>query len=151
MSELVTTRRSIPRRWPTRWPMTTSAWHALVQELGLLREQLRTLGGSVSNQPVHLPWVVARGRYETLSVVLDEAERVDASAGAVIGHRVTLREEDGSSVAYALVCPGSGDPDQGWVAADSPLGSALVHAEPGDRVEIRAPAGNRIATVLSVE
>jgi transcription elongation GreA/GreB family factor len=94
---------------------------------------------------------VARGRYETLSVVLDEAERVDASAGAVIGHRVTLLEEDGTSVAYVLVCPGSGDPDQGWVAADSPLGSALLHAEPGDRVEIRAAAGDRFATVLSVE
>lgn len=151
MSELVTIRRSIPGRWPTRWPMTTSAWHALVEELCLLREQLRTLDGSDSNQPVHLPCVVARGRYETLSVVLDEAERVEASAGAVIGRRVTLREEDGSSATYLLACPGSGDPDQGWVAADSPLGSALLHAEPGDRVEIRAPAGDRIATVLSVE
>lgn len=34
--------------------------------------------------------------------------------------------------------------------ADSPLGSAVLGCVPGDRVEVTAPAGRRVVTVLSV-
>lgn len=147
MSELAIRRRSGIRRWP----MTTSAWRALVDELGHLREQLHTLGGPTPTHEVHVPWTVARSRYDTLSLVLDEAEQVDASAGAVIGRRVTLLEDDGGSVTYLLVCPGEGDPARGWIAADSPLGGAVLGAVAGDLIHVIAPAGRRATTVLAVE
>jgi transcription elongation GreA/GreB family factor len=70
---------------------------------------------------------------------------------AVIGRRVTLLEEDGDSVTYGLVFPGDGDPIQGWISADSPLGAAVLGCAPGDRVEVDAPVGRRVVTVLSVE
>ena len=47
--------------------------------------------------------------------------------------------------------PGDGDPDRGWISADSPLGAAVLGCEPGDRVEVAAPAGRRVVTVLSIE
>jgi transcription elongation GreA/GreB family factor len=131
--------------------MTTSAWRSLVDELGQLRARLQTLGSPSPNHGDHLPWAVARSQYERLSAVLDKAERVDASPGAVIGRRVTLLEDDGLSNAYVLVCPGQGDPARGWVAADSPLGGAILGAVAGDVVDVLAPAGRRAATVLSVE
>jgi hypothetical protein len=134
----------------TRWPMTTPALRALAGDLAQLREQLRILGGPAPTADAHVAWVVARSRYETLSAVLDDAERADDSAGAVIGRRITLREEDGTSLEYELVCPGEGDPVQGWVAADSPLGRALLGALAGETIRIEAPGGSRVATVLAV-
>ena len=78
-------------------------------------------------------------------------EKVHEPDRAVIGRRVTLLEEEGDSVTYALVFPGDGDPVQGWISADSPLGAAVLGCTPGDTVEVMAPAGPRVVTVLSVE
>jgi transcription elongation GreA/GreB family factor len=86
-----------------------------------------------------------------LSAVCDAAERIHEPERAVIGRRVTVLEPEGESVTYALVFPGDGDPAQGWISADSPMGSAVLGCEPGDRVEVTAPAGRRVVTVLSVE
>jgi transcription elongation GreA/GreB family factor len=49
------------------------------------------------------------------------------------------------------VFPGGGDPAQGWISADSPLGSAILGCMPGDRVDVTAPAGPRVVTMVSVE
>jgi transcription elongation GreA/GreB family factor len=130
--------------------MTTPALRALAADLAQLREQLRLLGGPAQTADAHVAWVVARNRYETLAAVLDDAERADGAAGAVIGRRVTLREEDGTTVEYVLVCPGEGDPGQGWVAADSPLGRALLGAVAGQTIRIEAPGGSRKGTLLTV-
>ena len=67
-----------------------------------------------------------------LSAVLDAAEQIHEPDRAVIGRRVTLLEEEGESVIYTLVFPGDGDPAQGWISADSPLGSAVLGCRPGD-------------------
>jgi len=101
--------------------------------------------------PLGLPWLGAHFRLDALSAVFDSAERIHESQQAVIGRRVTVLEPEGESVTYALVFPGDGDPGQGWISADSPLGSAILGCEPGDRVEVTAPAGRRVVTVLSVE
>jgi transcription elongation GreA/GreB family factor len=88
---------------------------------------------------------------DVLSAVLDASEKVDEPDRAVIGRRVTLLEEEGHSVTYALVFPGDGDPVQGWIGADSPLGAAVMGCTPGDTAEVDAPVGRRVVTVLSVE
>ena len=86
-----------------------------------------------------------------VSAVLDAARTVEEPDRAVIGRRVTLREDDGGSVTYAIVFPGDGDPAQGWISADSPLGSAVLGQGVGDRVEVEAPAGRRSVTVLAID
>lgn len=136
-----------------RWPMTVAAWHSLVDEIARLRLDVAVLAGGAAARDgvVHLPVIRAANRLDGLSAVLEASEQVDAPDRAVIGRRVTLLEDDGSSVTYSLVFPGDGDPTQGWISADSPLGAAVMGASPGAQVAVLAPVGRRIVTVLSVE
>lgn len=135
-----------------RWPMTADAWLSLVDELGQLRVDIAMLAeGDPEGDFVRLPAYKAARRFDVLSAVLDSAHKVHEPERAVIGRRVTLLEEEGHSVTYNLVFPGDGDPAQGWISADSPLGAAVIGSLPGDRVEVTAPAGPRVVTVLSVE
>jgi GreA/GreB family transcription elongation factor len=136
-----------------RWPMTGEAWLTLIDELGQLRTDVAAQvdAGVQEDGIAHLPVFKAARRLDVLSAVLDAAEKVHEADRAVIGRRVTLLEEEGDSVTYALVFPGDGDPVQGWISADSPLGSAVMGCASGDRVEVMAPAGPRVITVLSVD
>ena len=147
MTELATRRPSREQRWP----MTEEAWLTLVAELGRLRVDVVSLAGDQAQGVMDLAVIKAARRLDALSAVFDSAERTNESRQAVIGRRVTVLEPEGEPVTYALVFPGDGDPGQGWISADSPLGSAVLGCEPGDRVEVRAPAGRRVVTVLSVE
>ena len=136
-----------------RWPMTREAWSALADELGELRADVAVLSGKPAPEDgiVHLPAFKAARRLELLSSVFHASEKVHDPDRAVIGRRVTLLEEDGDSTTYALVFPGDGDPGQGWISADSPLGTAVMGCGPGERVEVIAPAGRWLVTVLAVE
>jgi transcription elongation GreA/GreB family factor len=131
--------------------MTREAWLTLVDELGRLRADVSSLAGDLADGVVDLAVIKAARRLDVLSAVLDAAERIHESERAVIGRRVTVLEPEGESVSYRLVFPGDGDPAQGWISADSPLGSAILGCVPGDRVEVTAPAGRRLVTVLSVK
>lgn len=136
-----------------RWPMTGEAWSTLVDELGQLRVDLAALAGAGAPDDgvVDLPALKATRRLDVLSAVLDASERIHEPDQAIIRRRVTLLEEEGDSITYVLVFPGDGDPAQGWISADSPLGAALMGCTSGDTVEVMAPAGLRVVTVLSVE
>ena len=133
-----------------RWPMTPDAWLTLVDELGRLRTDLASLAEQADGV-VDLAVIKTARRLDVLSTVVDAAEQIHEPEPAVIGRRVTVLEADGEAVTYALVFPGDGDPAQGCISADSPLGSAILGCQPGDRVEVAAPAGRRVVTVLSVE
>jgi len=147
MTELAI-RRPSPQQ---RWPMTGEAWLTLVDEVGRLRTDLASPAGDQADGAVDLGAFKAARRLEVLSAVLDTADRMQEPGAAVIGRRVTVLEAEGGSVTYTLVFPGDGNPAQGWISADSPLGSAILGCLPGDTVEVAAPAGRRVVTVLSVE
>jgi len=147
MTELATRRPSREQRWP----MTGEAWFTLVDEVGRLRADVASLTGELADGVVDLAVIKAARRLDVLSAVLDAAERIHESEQAVIGRRVTVLEAEGESDIYTLVFPGDGDPAQGWISADSPLGSAVLGCWPGASVEVTAPAGRGLVTVLSVE
>ena len=134
-----------------RWPMTKEAWLTLIDELGRQRSDVASLAGGLAHGVADLAVVKAVRRLDVLSAVFDSAEQIHEPEQAVIGRRVTVLEAEGESVIYTLVFPGDGDPAQGWISADSPLGSAVLGCGPGDRVEVAAPAGRRVVTVVSVE
>ncbi len=131
--------------------MTHEAWLTLVDELAVLRADVTSLAGERDDGVVDLRVVKAARRLEVLSAVLELAERVDDLRHAVIGRRVTIVESGDEPAAYELVFPGDGDPAKGRISADSPLGSAVLWCEPGQSVEVAAPAGRRRVTLLSVE
>lgn len=136
------------------WPMTPEAWQALRVEERYLEDDLRCLAGERDDRDgnlVRLPVRDAGRRLAGLRDVLAAAEPTEVEGRVIIGRRVTIREEDGQLLTYALVIPGDGDPMNGWVSADSPLGAALLDARPGDEVPFSAPCGPRRVQVVTVE
>ncbi len=135
-----------------RWPMTRAACDRLVEDIAHLRRELSTLAGQgLEEGIVQLALLNASRRLETLTQVLDCAELVDETPFAAIGRRATLRDENGEAMSYAIVFPGDGDPAQGLISADSPLGAAILGCHPGETVDVPAPVGRWTATIVSVE
>jgi len=134
-----------------RWPMTREAWLTLIDEVRRLRTDVVSPAVELAHGVVDLEVVRAARRLDVLAVVLDAAEQIHEPARAVIGRGITVLEPEGESANYTLVYPGDGDPAKGWISADSPLGAAVLGRQPGDRVEVAAPAGPRVVTVLSVD
>lgn len=141
------------------WPMTLEAFEALEADaLRMSQELARTNGytsGHMSGEPdapVFIPNISGQQlvrQYDAVREVLLAAVVVDEPDVAVIGRRVTLEDEDGSAD-YALVIPGEGDPTNGWISVDSPVGSAVLGKRVGERVSIQAPAGVRHATITKI-
>lgn len=136
-----------------RWPLTTEAWRSLSAELERLADDVaRAASPAVDGDGlVRLSVAQAERRLASLRAVADAADVHDRPGVAVIGRRVTLREDDGEVVTYSIVFPGDGDPQRGWISADSPLGGALLHGRAGARVEVVAPAGRRTVALVAVE
>lgn len=134
------------------WAMTDEAWQRLVDEIAQLRADLASLAGQgLEEGIVRLPLAQASRRLETLRQVLDAAELATDPACAAIGRRVTLRDNADEAMTYWIVFPGDGDPEQGWISADSPLGAAVLGARAGDVVDVVAPVGRWPVTILAVD
>ena len=146
---------------PRQWPMTRDAWKKLdAVATRLTREVIATDGyvtgrlDGESDAPSFVPNIVGQQllrQLNTVRTVLERAVVLDAPEVAVIGHRVTLREADGSTSVYELVIPGDGDPRNGAVSVDSPVGSAILGRRTGDLVTITAPAETWSATVTGID
>jgi len=74
------------------------------------------------------------------AIVVDRPEDHDTVA---LGHKVTAVEA-GTDFAetYYLVGSAEADPTNGKVSCDSPMGQALMGRSVGDRITVRAPAGD---------
>lgn len=147
MTDLAIARRTERRHWP----MTSDAQVRLTDEVAELRRDATMLAGASDDDVIRLPAAQAARRLETLSAVLDWAQVVDDPGAAAIGRRATLLDQHGRTTTYSIVFPGDGDPSLGWVSADSPLGSAILGARPGQTVEVDAPSGPWTATVLALD
>ena len=132
---------------PRRWPMTSEAWSALLAELDLLDRQLDSNG---AESVVGLRAVDPERRRRSLRALRDAAETSSAADRVAIGRTVTIREADGTVETYAVTLPGDGDPLQGWISADAPLGIAVLGCRSGDAVEVDAPAGRRRIEVVAI-
>jgi transcription elongation factor GreA len=64
------------------------------------------------------------------------------------GSRVRLRDDDGETE-LLVVEPADAEATSGMVSIDSPLGRALLGRCPGDRVIVRAPAGQRVVSIVT--
>jgi transcription elongation GreA/GreB family factor len=133
------------------WPLTSDARGALVTEIAKLRQDLTTLAGQGLEEGIlSLPVAKAARRLETLDRILGRAALADDGSCA-IGRRATIRGDDGEVTSYAIVLPGDGDPVEGSISADSPVGAAILGARVGDTVDVDAPAGRWTVTLVSIE
>jgi transcription elongation GreA/GreB family factor len=134
-----------------RWPLTSEAWNQLIDEAARIRQDLSSMTGQgLEEGIVQLPVALAGRRLETLRNIMERAPLVDDIPCAAVGRRATLRDTDGET-SHEIVLPGDGDPVRGCIAADSPVGRAILGARPGDAVEVTAPAGRWSVTVVAVE
>jgi transcription elongation factor GreA len=87
-------------------------------------------------------------RIRLLRARLDGAVTVDAPEGeggvVTVGSLVTIEDEGGDELEVEISSVGG-------VSPDSPLGSALLGARPGDTVLVQAPKGAWRATVRGVK
>ncbi len=68
------------------------------------------------------------------------------------GHTVTVRvNSNPSPAAFQIVGRWEADPQQKRISYSSPLGQALMGKKVGDRVEISAPAGKVVYTIVSIQ
>lgn len=68
-----------------------------------------------------------------------------------IGCRVTVQDEDGDCLCYALVGEDESDPAEGRISVYSPLAQGLLGKKVGERVQVELPAGARLFKILKTE
>jgi transcription elongation factor GreA len=95
------------------------------------------------------------GRIKELEVLLATARVVEETPLAdtvQVGTTVVIREE-GSSVdeTYTIVGAAEADPGAGKISNESPLGRALINRKAGDKVQVDAPAGSFMVSIIKVE
>jgi transcription elongation GreA/GreB family factor len=144
-----------------RWSMTVEALGTLQADSERLAAERALASGHVAaymtgepDAPSLIPNVAGQRLTRQLTSVraaLAKASVETDEVLAVIGRRVTLEADDGTRTHCTLVIPGEGNPSEGCVSVDSPLGQAIYRRRAGDNVQVDAPDGVWFATVLSVE
>lgn len=123
---------------------------ALAVDLAARCDRLREAGKLADPQELatvqrDLRWVEGR---------LQRAIRVDPAAQAPdqvrFGMTVEVQDEAGRVETYSIVGEDEADAALGKVSWVSPLAEALLHAEPGDEVVWRRPAGRQRLEILAV-
>jgi transcription elongation factor GreA len=100
-------------------------YHSAKNEQGLLERRITILRHRLHN-----------------SVLIDE-EAAAASGTVGVGSKVEIEDEQGERMEVEISSVGG-------VSPDSPLGSALLGAKVGDRVEVAAPRGSWRARIVSI-
>ncbi len=97
------------------------------------------------------------GRIDELEELLKQAvviqeERTTGKAGKAIqlGSKVTVKR-DGKKEIYMVVGEWEADPAEKKISHESPLGKSLIGKEIGEKVEVEAPAGKILYTVVEIE
>ncbi len=91
------------------------------------------------------------GRITELEDVLREAvvAKKQSNGTVALGSRVTVKNQ-GEHV-FHVVGEWEADPAQKMISHKSPLGLALLGKKVGDKIEVEAPAGKIIYTVLKID
>lgn len=94
------------------------------------------------------------GRISELEEILHEAKLITKSSGVKgkvdVGCKVTLHV-DGKKEVFTIVGEWEADPAEKKISHASPLGQALLGKKVGEKIEVEAPAGKVIYTILEIE
>jgi transcription elongation factor GreA len=94
------------------------------------------------------------GRIDELEEMLKQVTLIEdaktSSSAVDLGSEVTLKIDDSHEV-YRVVGEWEADPAEKKISHESPLGKALMGKKVGESVEVQAPAGKIIYTVVSVK
>lgn len=94
------------------------------------------------------------GRIDELEEMLKQVQIIEENNGehasVVLGSEVTIHI-NGKEEIYRLVGEWEADPAEKKISHESPLGKALMGKKIGEQVEVEAPAGKVLYTVVSVK
>ncbi len=95
------------------------------------------------------------GRIKELEILLAMARVIDEAPPAAdvvqVGSTVTIQEESLEPEQYTIVGAAEADPAAGKISNESPLGKALLSRKVGEKVQVDAPAGTFVVSILKVE
>ena len=118
----------------------------------------KELGGTVNNaeyDDAKNEQAFVEGRILTLENMIGNAslisEEKTTSGKVEVGSRVTVQEEAGDLVQYAIVGIAEANPKAGRISNESPVGMALLGRKVGDSVEVEAPAGILKLSIIDVK
>jgi len=84
------------------------------------------------------------------AVVIDRSQTPRDQVG--LGSHVTVTEEGEDEVeAFVIVGAAESDPAQGRISNESPIGRALLGRKVGDRVTVKAPAGDMVFVIMAID
>lgn len=93
-------------------------------------------------------------RIRYLQVRLPELKVVDqkpaSSERVYFGATVKLTDQDEAAVIYRIVGPDEFDREEHYISADSPLAQSLLKRELGDEIEVEAPSGRLVYTIVEI-
>ncbi len=82
--------------------------------------------------------------------IIEDTTRNDVNAGVALGSKVTVKVGDKEEV-FMVVGEWEADPAAKKISHESPLGKSLLGKKKGESVEVEAPAGRVVYTVVSVK
>jgi transcription elongation factor GreA len=152
-----------------RIPMTTAGYGALKKQVRQLKEverpdviraiqEARAHGDITENAEFEAAkerQAFVEGKIGELEHKIAYAEVIDPSTvntdRVMFGCTVVLENlSTGEEVRYQLVGSDESDVRQGRISISSPLGRAMIGKEVGDRVVVRAPAGERRYELIEI-
>jgi len=82
-------------------------------------------------------------------VLIEDHAKGRSSKGVELGSKVTIKI-DGKEEVYSVVGEFEADPAEKKISHESPLGKALIGKQVGEQVEVEAPAGKIVYTIVSI-
>ena len=82
------------------------------------------------------------------TVVPDEKNKPDVVR---VGVEVTVQEEGEKPESFSIVGAAEANPKEGKISNESPLGAALMGHKVGDKVSVKAPAGDLIFKIKAIK
>lgn len=92
------------------------------------------------------------GRIQTLEALIKNATLIDEHHSkdlVQIGSTVTVQGPDGEQ-AFTIVGSTEAKPTEGRISNESPVGRALLGRKKGDKITVRAPAGDILYSVIGI-
>lgn len=95
------------------------------------------------------------GRIEEITNVVENAviiaDSTEDNGTVMVGTEVIIETHDGAKHTFKIVGDWEADPINKKISHESPLGQALMDRKVGDKVEVEAPAGKLLYTVVSIK
>lgn len=83
-------------------------------------------------------------------VIIEDKTSQGSGKGVGLGSKVTVKV-DGSEEVYTVVGEFEADPTEKKISHESPLGKALIGKDIGEQIEVEAPAGRIIYTIVRID